>query len=63
MQRANEDLQEGSFEANKVAKSNKSHQSSQSGAYQRAAVQQRFGVIGGAGAGAVNAVELMTKSG
>lgn len=57
MQRAN-----GSFEANKlnkVAKSNKSRPSRPSGAYQRAAVQQRFGVIGGAVAGAVNTVELM----
>lgn len=32
-------------------------------AYQRAAVQQRLAVIGGAVAGAVNKVELLTKVG
>lgn len=56
MQRTNEELQTKLIESTKQPKV-------ASAAYQRAAVQQRFAVIGGAVAGAVNTVELLTQVG
>jgi hypothetical protein len=56
MRRTNEGLQK---ELIKTAKQPKVA----GAAYQRAAVQQRFAVIGGAVAGAVNRVELLTQVG